>query len=56
MEATKPGWKTTEFWITVVAITAANITAALGLDSLSAAIIAASAAIGYPISRGIAKS
>jgi hypothetical protein len=58
---TKPGVKTTEFWLTLVAMIVSTLAASGGLDpsspvakivGLAAAVLAA---MGYSISRGIAK-
>jgi hypothetical protein len=60
---TKPGYKTTEFWLSTAAIVigllyAAGVVAPEGTDALSKAIAfgaTALAALGYSVSRGLAK-
>jgi hypothetical protein len=52
----KPGWQTTEFWITV--LTAVGATAASATDNLPpryATIASTVAVVAYAISRGLAK-
>jgi hypothetical protein len=60
---TKPGWKTTEFWLTLLATTigmlwASGIASPDGADAVSrvVGIIAATLSqLGYAVSRGMAK-
>ena len=51
----KPGWKTTEFWIVLVAQTAAAWLIAFGQEALAGVILSAVSALGYTLSRGFAK-
>jgi hypothetical protein len=58
----KPGWKTTEFWLTLIA-TMSGVLLASGLfpeggvaQEVLAVIVAGLANLGYAISRGLAKS
>lgn len=63
VEEVKPGYKTTEFWLTSVAsllglLFASGIIAPEGTDGLSKAfalIATALTAMGYSVSRGLAK-
>jgi|TARA_B100000085_G_scaffold283160_1_gene313166 hypothetical protein len=59
----KPGWKTTEFWITVC-VTLASLAWGAGVvdpegstnaDKIFGFICSAAAGLGYTISRGLAK-
>jgi hypothetical protein len=61
--APKPGWKSTEFWITV-SVTLASLAWGAGIvdpegasnaDKVFGFICSAAAAFGYTISRGLAK-
>ena len=66
-EETKPGYKTTEFWVTVVcqilgilALAGVispeqNTVLADGVTQIVGAVVAALSAFGYSISRGLAK-
>lgn len=52
----RPGWKTTEFWVTIIVIVAA--TALLLTDKIDAGLWAVAAGLpgmAYPVSRGLAK-
>jgi hypothetical protein len=52
----KPGWQTTEFWVTV--LTAVGATAAAATDNLPpryAALASTIAVVAYALSRGLAK-
>lgn len=52
----KPGWKTTEFWVTVLASVGAVAAAAQGvLPDKYAALAVAFSSAAYAISRGLAK-
>ena len=59
----KPGWKTTEFWITVIVASASLAWGAgvvdpagtEGADKIFGFITSALAALGYTVSRGLAK-
>lgn len=53
----KPGWQTTEFWVTVATDVGA-VTAALagGLPAQWAATVAAVSTTAYAIARGLAKN
>ncbi len=51
----KPGWKTSEFWVTLAAQVVATCLVAFGQETLAAAILSGVAALGYNISRGQAK-
>lgn len=64
-DSSKSGWKTTEFWVSLVSM-GAGLAAMLGLqidsDGLTGAveqvvggIIAGASALGYSLSRGLAK-
>ncbi len=54
---TKPGWRTSEFWVTTSTILGAALTAAAGrLDGRVAAVVAGFGAAAYAYSRGQAKS
>ena len=61
----KPGWKTSEFWISLLTM-AGGIAAALGApvdagglasaaDQVVGGVVAGAAALGYTVSRGLAK-
>lgn len=59
----KPGWKTTEFWITVT-VTLCSLAWGAGVvdpegasnaDKIFGFVCSAAAALGYTISRGLAK-
>jgi len=52
----KPGWKTTEFWVTLVAQTVATWLVAFGQEALAGIILSAVSALGYTLSRGLAKT
>lgn len=56
----KPGYKTTEFWLTAIAVLAATAVNVLPTESAAAqvatAIVAGLAAIGYTASRAKVKS
>lgn len=53
----KPGWKTSEFWVTATTIFGAFCSAAAGrLDGKWAALVAGIGAASYAYSRGHAKS
>lgn len=58
---TKPGWKTTEFWLTVVSqivglVWASGvITEGSNADRVLGLAAAALASVGYAVSRGLAK-
>ena len=53
----KPGWQTTEFWITVIGEIGAVCAAASGvIPSKSAALLMTASAVAYKISRGLAKA
>lgn len=55
--AHKPGWKTTEFWVTVLTVVGSIATASVGIvPNEYAALVTAFAQAAYVISRGIAKS
>lgn len=52
----KPGWKTSEFWVTVTAVVGLVVSsAAASLSPKYAAIGAAISTAAYAISRGLAK-
>ena len=59
----KPGWKTTEFWITVVVALASlawgaglvDPAGSEGADKIFGYVASALAALGYTVSRGLAK-
>lgn len=52
----KPGYKTTEFWITIVSVITSTATGLSGIvEPKFAAILGAIATVGYAISRGLAK-
>ena len=59
----KPGWKTTEFWITVVVAASSLLWGANVLDPEGAGtankvfgfVVAALGTVGYTVSRGLAK-
>ena len=52
----KPGWQTTEFWVTVVGAVGATCAAAAGvLPPKYAAGLMTVSAVAYKISRGLAK-
>lgn len=52
----KPGWRTTEFWVTVAADVGAIALAAEGaLPHKYAAVLAAVSTAAYAVSRGLAK-
>ena len=59
----KPGWKTTEFWLTVVVTLCSLLWGADVLDPESVGtankvfgfVVAALGAVGYTVSRGLAK-
>jgi hypothetical protein len=52
----KPGWKTTEFWVTVIGEIGAVCAAATGvLPPKYAAALMTISAVAYKISRGLAK-
>lgn len=63
-KTTKEGWKTTEFWLTTVATLTGIVIAAgvvdpegsSGIDKAVGLIVSALAAMGYTVSRGLAKS
>jgi hypothetical protein len=59
----KPGWKTTEFWVTVT-VTVCSLAWGAGVvdpegasnaDKIFGFVCSAAAALGYTISRGLAK-
>jgi hypothetical protein len=54
-----PGWKTSEFWLTLAATVAVTLQGLLAVDSpgakIAAAIAAGLAAIGYTAARTIVK-
>lgn len=53
----KPGWKTTEFWVSVLSALGAIITGAAGVIPPKYAVFAAAASAGfYSVSRGLAKT
>ena len=60
----KPGWKTTEFWLTVVVALGSllwgadvlNPEGTTGIDRVFGFVAAALGALGYTVSRGLAKS
>ena len=60
---TKPGWKTTEFWMTSIVALASLLWGADVLDPEAAGtankifgfVVAALGAVGYTVSRGLAK-
>jgi len=58
----KPGWKTTEFWLTLVVLIASAVmsSGAVGEDSglgkVLALVVAAGAAMGYTAVRGFTKA
>lgn len=58
-EVTKPGYATSEFWLTMIATVAAGLTTVLVEGSpghqIAAAIVAGLAALGYTVSRSIVK-
>ncbi len=55
--AHKPGYKTTEFWVTVLTVVGSIATASVGIvPNEYAALVTAFAQAAYVISRGIAKS
>lgn len=51
----KPGWKTSEFWVTLAAQVVATCLVAFGQDTIAAAILSAVAALGYNVSRSKVK-
>ena len=59
----KPGWKTTEFWLTVVVALASLLWGADVLDpeaggtanKVFGLVVSGLAAVGYTVSRGLAK-
>ncbi len=57
----KPGYKTTEFWITIVLTFVGAMMASGGIPEdviwgkLAGALLAAGSAAGYSVSRGLAK-
>ena len=63
-KTTKPGYKTTEFWLTVL-VTGCSLlwgagvvdpdSAATGTDKVFGFVVSALAALGYTVSRGLAK-
>ena len=61
--ATKPGWKTTEFWITVCVAGASLLWGAdvldpegtAGADKIFGFVVSSLTALGYTVSRGLAK-
>jgi hypothetical protein len=52
----KPGWQTTEFWISLVTLVCATVLVAMGkIDSGVWAAAAGVSSAGYALSRGLAK-
>lgn len=52
----KPGYKTTEFWVSVITALAAFLAAIVGeLPDKYAALTASVVTVGYAIARGLAK-
>lgn len=52
----KPGWQTTEFWLSLATLLCATVL--IGLDKIDASVWAAAAgvsSVGYALSRGLAK-
>jgi len=62
MNADKPGWQTTEFWLSAVAalvgllLASGAIPAGSSLDKGLGLITAGMAALGYSVARGVTKS
>jgi len=52
----KTGWKTTEFWMTLLTQVACGVSAIAGADSKISIIVGAVVTAVYSISRGITKS
>jgi hypothetical protein len=58
----KPGWKTTEFWLSAAAtitgllLASGAINSGSGFDKVIGVVASALAAMGYAVSRGNAKS
>jgi hypothetical protein len=59
---TKPGWRTTEFWLTVVQVLIATLVAASGeyagtqLARVAAVLVAGLSTIAYTLTRGRVKT
>ncbi len=62
-EEVKAGWKTTEFWLSTIAMLAGTLIAAGVIDpegagtanKVAGLVVSALAAMGYSVSRGLAK-
>ena len=63
-QKTKPGYKTTEFWLTVIVTVCSLLwgagvvdadSPATGADKVFGFVVSALAALGYTVSRGLAK-
>lgn len=60
--ATKPGYKTTEFWLSLLAMivgllyTSGVISSGTTADKIAGLAVQVLAALGYSVSRGLAKS
>ena len=52
----KPGWKTTEFWLTVLAMVGAYLPGDEFPSKIVMAILAGAAVFGYNVSRGLVKT